>query len=168
MKAILRGYGIRMTTEQRQIARSQASDTTLTRGTAQVPQPPRDPIAQSGPRGLLVTWNLPAGFNSDIQRWRVYKDDEATLYQEINDRGTRQCFVETTAGSTPPVTNIFVSSLNSLGIESRKVHTQGKATVEAGAPPMPSVPPGYNNTASGGGNTGTNYNQGPGRGKVGL
>jgi hypothetical protein len=157
MKNVLRGYGVNMTAQERQRARSEAINLTLTRGTAQVPQPPRDLITQAGPRGLLVTWNLPAGFNTDIQRWRVYKNDESTLYAEINDRGTRQCFVEATAGSSPPVTNIFVSSLNSLGAESQKVQIQGTASVEAGAPAMPTVPPGYNQAGSGGGDTGTNY-----------
>jgi len=160
MKVILRGYGIRMTTEERQIARAQARDTTLTRGTAQKPQPPRDIIAQSGPRGVLLTWNLPAGFNTDIQRWRVYKDDENTLFADINDRGTRQHFIETSSGSTPPVTNYFVSSLNSLGIESQKVQVQGIASVEAGAPTMPAVPPGYTDGGAGGGNTRTNFTRG--------
>lgn len=157
MKVIQRGYGIRMTTEQRQIARAQARDVTVTRGTAQKPQPPRDIILQAGPRGVLVTWNLPSGLNSDIQRWRVYKDDENTLYAEVNDRGTRQHFIETTAGSTPPVVNVFVSSLNNLGVESQKVQAQGQAAVEAGAPSMPSVPPGYTQTGSGGGDKTTNY-----------
>src|SRR2546430_801782 len=157
MKVILRGYGIRMTSEQRQVARATARDTILTRGTAQRPQPPRDIVAQSGPRGILVTWNLPSGFNSDIQRWRVYKDDENTLYAEINDRGTRQHFIEATSGATPPTVNVFVSSLNSLGVESQKVQAQGKATVEAAAPAMPSVPPGYTSGNYGGGDTNTNY-----------
>lgn len=158
MKVILRGYGIRMTSEERQIARAQSRDLTLTRGTAQKPQPPRDIILQSGPRGVLVTWNLPAGFNSDIQRWRVYKGDENTLYAEVNDRGTRQHFIESSAGSTPPVVNVFVSSLNSLGVESRKVQAQGQSATEAGAPTMPSVPPGYTSAGSGGGDTSSNYN----------
>lgn len=159
MKVILRGYGIRMTTEQKQIARAQARDMILTRGTAQRPQPPRDIILQSGPRGLLVTWNLPAGLNTDIQRWRVYKDNENTLYAEVNDRGTRQHFIEVTAGSTPPVVNVFVSSLNALGIESQKVQAQGQAATEAGAPTMPSVPPGYTAAGSGGGDKTSNYFQ---------
>jgi hypothetical protein len=159
MKFPYRGYGIRMNSEERQLAKSQARDIVLTRGTAQKPQPPRDIIVQSGPRGLLVTWNLPAGLTTDIQRWRVYKGDENTLYAEIMDRGTRQHFIESTAGSTPPVTNIFVSSVNSLGIESAKVQAQGQAATEAGAPTMPSVPPGYTDTGSGGGNKTTGYKQ---------
>lgn len=143
MKAILRGYGVRMTTEERQVARAQAADSTRTRGTAQAPQPPRDIVAQSAPRGIFVTWGLPAGFNLDIQRWRVYKDDENSLFTEINDRGTRQCFIETTAGATPPMVNIFVSSLNALGVESAAVQVQGQAAAEAGAPPMPTPPQGF-------------------------
>src|SRR5947208_1043403 len=142
MKLPYRSYGIRMNSEQKQLAKSQARDIVLTRGTSQKPQAPRDVILQAGPRGLLVTWNLPAGFNADIQRWRVYKDNENMLYADVNDRGTRQHFIEATAGSTPPTVNVFVSALNSLGIESQKVQSQGQASVEAGAPAMPSVPPG--------------------------
>jgi hypothetical protein len=157
MKVILRSYGIRQTPEEKVVAKATARDLTLTRGTAQKPQTPRDIISQAGPRGLLVTWNLPAGFNSDIQRWRIYKNDENTLYSEVNDRGTRQCFIEATAGTSPPVTNVFVSSVNALGVESQKVQVQGVSAVESGAPSMPSVPPGYNQAGSGGGNTGSNY-----------
>jgi len=155
MKAILRGYGVGMTTAQKQIARAAASDATRTRGTAQRPKPPQDLQAQAGPRGILVTWGAPSIFNIDIQRWRVYKDNESTLYAEVNDRGTRQCFIEATAGTTPPVVNIFVSSVNSLGIESQKIQVQGVSAVEAAAPAMPSVPPGY--TSGSGANLAANY-----------
>lgn len=157
MKAIVRNYGVGMSTVERQEERAKASDFTRTRGTARKPYPPRDVICQSGPRGILVTWNLPQAPSFDIQRWRVYKDDENTLYAEINDRGTRQCFIETTAGTTPPVVNVFVSSLNALGAESQKVQAQGSATSETGAPSMPSVPPGYTQGAAGGGDRDTNY-----------
>ncbi len=154
MKVILRNYGIRMTNEEKQIARAQAADMTRTRATAQIPSPPRNLILQAGPRGILVSWSLPAGFNTDIFRWRVYKDDENNLYADIADRGIRQCFVETSAGSSPPVTNIFVSSINSLGYESQKVQAQGQSAVEAGAPVLPpSTPP---TGGSGGGYTGGN------------
>jgi hypothetical protein len=98
---------------------------------------------------------------SDIVGWRVYKNDESTLYSDIRDRGTRQCMVETTAGSTPPTTNLFVSSVNAFGIESPKVQTQGKAAIEAGAPAMPGVPPGYNQGGAGGGNTGSGRHGSP-------
>jgi hypothetical protein len=146
-----------MTTEKRQIARAQARDVTLTRGTSQKPQPPREIITQSGPRGVLLSWSLPAGFNTDIQRWRIYKDDENTLYAEIMDRGTRQHFIEATAGASPPITNFFVSSLNNLGVESQKIQVQASASAEAGAPTMPASPPGYTSGGAGGGSRGTGY-----------
>ncbi len=162
MKCILRGYGVNMTAQQKFIARTQAADMTRTRGTSTAPQPPREVMLQPGPRGILAVWSLPAGFNSDIVRWRVYKNDENTLFTEIADRGTRQCFVDATAGSSPPVTNIFVSSINNLGVESTKVQAQGTAATEAGAPAMPTVPPGYNS------GSGYNKNSGYGFGKLSL
>lgn len=154
MKAILRGYGIRMNTEQRQVARASASDMVRTRGVARTPGAARDLIPQPAPRGIFLSWSLPAGMTDDIAGWRVYKDDEKTLYVELHDRGSRQHFIETTAGATPPVTNLFVSSINALGVESRKVQIQGTALPESGAPAMPSSPPGYTSGRSGGGNTG--------------
>lgn len=157
MKTTLRGYGFGMTTVQRQQARIDLAVATRTQGVARRPLPPRDLQLQSGPRGILLTWKNPTGYTLDIQRWRVFKDDENTLYAEINDRGTRQCFVETTSGSTPPTVNLFVSSVNNLGVESQKVQAQGTATTEAGAPSMPSAPPGYTSERSGGGSTDTNY-----------
>lgn len=152
MKAILRGYGIRMNTEQRQNARAQAADMTRTRGTSRVPFPPRDVVCQAGPQGLLVTWNYPAGFSADIQRWRVYKADENTLYAEIKDRGTRQYFVASTNGK---VVNIFVSALNASGVESPKVSGQGTPSSATAA--MPSVPPDYNLINSGGADRSTDF-----------
>jgi hypothetical protein len=153
MKCILRGYGVNMTVQEKQLAKAQAINMTITTGTGQAPQPPRDLICQPGPRGILLTWNLPSGFNTDIQRWRVYRGDENTLYAEIADRGTRQCFVEATAGSSPPLVNLFVSSINTFGRESAKVQVQGVAATEAGAPTMPNAPPGYSSGGSGGGDT---------------
>lgn len=143
MKVILRGYGIRMTTEQRQVARAQAADMVRTRGTGRKPLPPQDVFLQSGPRGILVNWRLPSGFNSDVAGFRIYKDDEMSLFAEIRDPATAQHFIEATAGSAPPVANIFVSCINKLGVESATVQAQGAATVEAGAPTMPSTPPSY-------------------------
>lgn len=117
------------------------------RGTARKPQAPRDLIAQPGPRGVLLTWNLPVQF-FDIVGWRIYKSDENTLYTETRDRGNRQCFVESTAATTSPVTNFFVSSINQLGVESVKIQTQKAALNESGAPSMPGSPPGYTSYSS--------------------
>lgn len=143
MKTILRGYGIRMNPEQRQIARAQAGDMVRTRGTGRRPLAPRDLFVQSGPRGILVNWRGPAGFSEDIAGYRIYKDTEQALFAEIRDLTTTQHFIETTAGSTPPVVNLFVSSFNRLGVESPRIQVQGTSSVEAGAPVMPGTPPTY-------------------------
>jgi len=143
VKAILRNYGLRMSTEQRQVARAQAADMTRTRSTGRVPKPPRDVFVQSGPRGILLNWRPPEGFADDITGWRIYKGDESSLFAEIKDATTRQHFIETTAGAAPPITNLFVSAINQLGQESPLIPTQGAALVEAGAPTMPNTPPTY-------------------------
>lgn len=141
------GQPVNMQTE-----RQKTADFIRTRGTSRIPQSPRDLIAQSGPRGVLLTWNNPNQY-TDISGWRVYRGDENTLYTEIHDRGNRQCFVESTAATTSPVSNFFVSSLNAQGIESPKIQIQKAASNESGAPAMPGSPPGFssysNSTTSG-------------------
>lgn len=139
---------------QQAAERVKSADYLRVRGTDRPPSPPRDIQTQPGPRVILVTWKLPT-VSQDIAGWRVYKDDENTLFHEFHDRGTKQCVVEVSAGATPPTVNVFVSSVNALGVESVKVQAQGSASVEAGAPTMPGVPPGYNNENAGGGSTGT-------------
>lgn len=150
MKVILRGYGNGMSTAQKQNARAQADDMTKVRGTARIPGMPRDAFAQSGPRGVLLNWRLPSGLSSDVAGFRIYKDDESKLFAQVKDPTTTQFFVETTAGSSPPVTNFFVSCINNLGIESGKVTITGSASVEAGAPSMPVTPPTYTKPDTGG------------------
>lgn len=143
------------TPAERQTLRAQSTDFVRIRGTSMKPPPPREVQIQSAPRGLYITWSLPDPtdpMTALIAGWRVYKDNESTLYDEIRDRGTRQKFIESTSGSTPPVTNVFVSSINGLGVESVLVHATGSAIAESGAPSMPSTPPGYNDTYSGGSN----------------
>lgn len=115
------------------IDRQRTLDAIRVRGTARIPDPPRDVIAQSSSRGVLLTWNTPQ-INKDIVRWRIYKGDENTLYADQGDRGTRQCFVECTAATVSPTNNFFISSVNALGIESQKVQVQKAAENESGAP----------------------------------
>ncbi len=143
MKVILSGYGVNMSPQQKTLARIQAKDMTITRGTAQKPGMPRDVFVQPGPRGVLLNWRPPAGFTADIAGWRIYKDNEQSLFAEIHEPGTTQHFIDATAGTTPPVTNFFVSSINKLGVESPLVQVQSTALVEASAPVMPSTPPTY-------------------------
>lgn len=143
------GQPVNMTTERQQTATFINS-----RGTAKLPQAPRDLIAQSAPRAVFLTWNLPAVY-FDVVGYRVYKGDENTLFTEIRDRGNRQCMVEASASTTSPVTNFFVSCINQIGKESQKIQTQKAAANEAGAPGTPGTPPGYsgysNNMSSGAG-----------------
>lgn len=143
MKTILRGYGIGMSTDERQNARAQAADMVRTRGTAIKPQPPRDIFAQAGPRGVLLNWRQGAKVNQDLAGFRIYKDNENSLFAEIRDPNTTQHFVELTAGSSPPPTNVFVSTINKLGQESQKVQVIATSTVEASAPAMPVTPPSF-------------------------
>lgn len=124
------------------------------RGTSKTPLAPQDLSVQSGPRGILVNWRPAPGRTEDIAGWRVYKDDESSLFAEIRDPGTTQHFIEATAGTTPPVTNVFVSSINKLNQESPRVQVQGAALAETGAPSMPSTPPTYTNNYTGGAGTG--------------
>ena len=158
MRYIGQLYGQSKTPGERQLMRAQSTDIVRMRGTAQVPPPPREVTVQSAPRGILINWSEPDPTDPGsrmIAGWRVYKDDEKTLYQEIRDRGTRQKFIETTSGTTPPVVNVFVSSINALGVESNAVQGQGSAVAETGAPSFPSTPPEYNDTYSGGKDTGS-------------
>lgn len=143
MKCILRNYGKGMNQQQRLTARNQATTMVITQGTSKIPLPPRDVFAQSGPRGVLLNWRPPGGFNTDIAGWRIYKDNESSLFAEIKDPATTQHFVDATAGSTPPVTNFFVSSINKTGVESGKVQIKASAISESSAPTMPSTPPSY-------------------------
>lgn len=121
-------------------------------GTNTRPQPPRNLQAQSGSRKILTTWDAPIVADGIIG-YRVYTENEGSLLATINDPSVRQYAVPATAGSSPPTKNIFVSSFSQKG-ESVRVQIQGKASVEAGAPADPSVPPGSAASGTTGGNPG--------------
>lgn len=131
------------TPDKKQHERIKTAERMQVRGTRKIPDAPRDVFLQSGPRGILVNWRGPQ-VGDDVAGWRLYKDDENSLFAEIHEPATTQHFIEASAGATPPVTNIFVSSINKLGVESViRVQAQGAATAEAAAPTMPSTPPTY-------------------------
>jgi hypothetical protein len=142
MKCILRGYGVNMTAPERTLARSRAQDMTMARGTGLKPAKPRDLFSQAGPRGVLLNWRAPADVR-EVAGYRIYKDDEQSLFAEIRDPSTTQHFVEATAGSSPPITNFFISTISKLGNESSRVQIQAQAITEAGAPSMPTTPVTY-------------------------
>lgn len=130
--------------------RRELNDVIEANGTATQPQAPRDVFFQPGSRGGLLTWKLPLK-NSNIIGYRIYKGDEDTLYKAIQDRGRRQEYIELPAGTpTSTVFALFVSCLNSSGVESRKVWTDAAASPETGAPTIPSPPPEYASEGAGG------------------
>jgi hypothetical protein len=208
--------------------RKALSDKIITRATARRPLAPRDLFFQPGSRGGLLTWKLPNP-NEDIDGYRIYKDSDENLYEEIKDRGRRQEYIElsaaavnpvaitaisrtsnvvtvtanqayrqgdsvviagvtggatsfngtftitsvtsatftyaqtggnesgTTSGSSlasaPPITPVWVSCINAGGrnAESPKVQILCQSITESGAPTVPTVPPGYTDEGSGGG-----------------
>ena len=103
------------------------------------PNPPRNLQAQSGSRKILGTWDAPI-VATGIVGYRIYTDNENSLLDTLYDPNVRQYSVPASAGSSPPTKNIFISSF-SKNNESVKVQIQGKASVEAGAPTDPAVPP---------------------------
>lgn len=109
-------------------------------GTTSRPNPPRNLQAQSGSRKVLVTWDAPIVADG-IVGYKIYTENESSLLDTLYDPNVRQYSVPASAGSSPPTKNIFVSSF-SKNNESPKVQIQGKASVEAGAPADPAVPPG--------------------------
>lgn len=111
-----------------------------TNGTTGRPQPPRNLLAQSGSRKVLVTWDMPTVF-ADIIGWKIYTGNENAQLDSIYDPNVRQYSVPASSGSSPPVINIFVSSFSKTS-ESTRVQVQGSATAEAGAPSDPAPPAG--------------------------
>lgn len=136
-------YRLLTTPADKMQARLQTVDFIRQRGTAKVPPPPRDLQAQASSRGILVTWAMPDSDQNLISGWKIYKDDDNTLFASISDRGARQYLIPATAGSSPPTVNIFISSVNPLGLESNRVQIQGSSTAETGAPSVASAPPGF-------------------------
>ena len=124
-------------------------------GTPGTPQPPLSLQGQSGSRKVLATWEAPEN-PQGIVGWKVYRDSEGSLLATINDPNVRQYEVPASSGSTPPTTNIFVSSFTQAGVESQAVQVQGTALAESGAPPDPSPPAGSPSS----GDTGTSSDSG--------
>ena len=140
-----------------QTERTQTLDLIRVRGVPSPTSAPRELTAQPAPRGQLVSWASPGGDPTRITGWRVYRGTDAVPYQTIPDRGTRQAFVEGTAGQNQAV---YVSSLNALGVESPKVQVISAPVTEVGAPTMPSLPIGFTN------GPGLNTNSSAGRNRL--
>lgn len=122
------------------LTQDQAASWARTNGTIGRPNPPRNLLAQSGSRKVLVTWDTPIQ-SDDIVGWKIYTNNENALLDSIYDPNVRQYSIPASSGTTPPVINIFVSSISKRS-ESTKVQVQGSATAETGAPSDPAPPAG--------------------------
>jgi hypothetical protein len=128
MKAILPNGAYNPTPQQRR----DISDRILTRGTGRRPDPPRDVFFQSGSRGGLITWKLPV-VNWDVAGYRIYKDTENNLYEEIKDRGRRQEYIElSAAASSPLVITAIARASNVVTVTVNNSYRQGDSIVVAG------------------------------------
>jgi hypothetical protein len=103
-------------------------------------KPPRNLQYQAGSRKALVTWDAPEDVTGVIG-YRIYTSNENSLLDTISDPNVRQYNVPCSAGSSPPVKNVFISAFSKQR-ESAKPQIQVKALAEAGAPTDPIPPPG--------------------------
>lgn len=110
--------------------------------------PPRNLQAQAGSRKVLATWDAPV-LATGIVGYKIYTNNEGQLLDTINDPSVRQYNVPASAGASPPVMNIFVSSFTNQR-ESMPAQVQGSASPEAGAPADPPVPTGSAASGTGG------------------
>jgi hypothetical protein len=135
----------------RALEKQNVTNSIRVRGTASLPQAPRDVQVQSAAGGVLVTWKLPAQ-HDNVAGWRVYLNTESNLAAQIRDKGTRQLFIPLSSGATPAAVNVMVSAFTTLGRESAKVVTPAKPLSQTGTTIVPTVPPGYTQEAAGGAN----------------
>jgi hypothetical protein len=135
----------------RAIEKQNVTNSIRVRGTASLPQSPRDVQVQAAAGGVLVTWKLPAN-HDNVAGWRVYLNTESNLAAQIRDKGTRQQFIPLSSGATPQSVNVMVSAFTTLGRESAKVVKSAAPLSQTATTVVPSVPPGYTEEAAGGAN----------------
>lgn len=136
---------------QRLLDKQQAANQIRVRGSAGLPEAPRDLQIQPANGGIQVSWKLPVN-HARVAGWRVYLNTESNLSQQIRDKGTRQVFIPLGSGATPATVNVMVSSFTTLGRESTKVVSQGSPLSQTGTTQVPSAPPGYLKESAGGAN----------------
>lgn len=129
--------------------RQRLRDQIRTRGTAVIPDAPRDVQVQSAAGGILVTWKLPHK-HDPIHGWRLYVNTESNLAVQIRDKGTRQAFIPLSSKASPDKANIMVSAMTALGRESTKVVVSGSPDASSTTLTIPTVPPGYLDESAGG------------------
>lgn len=136
--------------DERMSQRTDNATQVATRGVPDfIPNPPRNLMAQSGARKVILTWD---GAVNDvgIVGYRCFYPDEVTLFQQVSDPQCRRMEVSVNSGASPQKHNFFVCSITAQKVQSPFAWVQGSAKAEAAAPADPAPPPGYPNNPSGG------------------
>jgi len=126
------------------------------------PMMPRQVRASAGSLEALITWNGPEDMRG-VAGFRVYKDNESNLVEEIRDLSRRQTKV-TLPGNAKAM--IYVSAFSTLNRESPKVAVLASTNTDqlvvtgtGGATPgtAPVQPPGWPDEPDGGGRGSDDY-----------
>ena len=116
------GFDWPKTVEVNREARRQG-DLISKRGVTVLPPAPRNVTVNSGTGYITVMWDA-AQNAQGVTSWRIYLDHENNLVDTIGDtaRTSKQISLSDHAKH-----NVYVSAVNPLGKESRKVLVQGAA-----------------------------------------
>src|SRR6266550_2856151 len=122
-------------------------------GTRRRPEPPRSLVSQPASLGAVLTWNAPVK-TKGVVGFRIYKDTETNLLEEVRDPARRQFRVVLPANTKA---NYYVSTFTSQNAESPKIpvlvssNTDQLATAGSGTNgSQPSPPPSWGSEPSGG------------------
>lgn len=145
-----------------QISKIVATVSRNSQGTRRRPQSVRSLTSQQASLGAVLTWNAPVK-TKGIVGFRIYKDNETNLLEEVRDPNRRQYRITLPAATTA---TFFVSSITAQGAESPKLPVVVSSTTDQlvtsgtgggtnGSQPSP--PPNWNNEPSGGGSRRFNF-----------
>jgi len=94
------------------------------RGVTVLPSPPRNLRVKSGTGYITVAWDAPVQLQG-VASWRIYLDTESNLVETIGDIARTSAQISLSDHATH---NVYVSSVNPMGKESRKILVQGAAS----------------------------------------
>ena len=101
----------------------QQGDIISKRGSTVLPAAPRNVRVNSSTGYITIVWDAPQD-PQNVQGWRVYLDNENNLIDSIGDVAHRSTQVSL---SDHAQHGVYVSSVNPMGKESRKIRAQGAA-----------------------------------------
>ena len=94
------------------------------RGLTVLPPPPRNLRVNSGAGYITVVWDAPQN-PLGVASWRIYLDNENSLVDTIGDTARTSTQINL---SDKAKHNVYASSVNPMGKESRKILAQGAAS----------------------------------------